>query len=78
MYHKSICQTLMEKNMSSKRHNYECTVKQKFASDSKTATSLSTKAHLKIQKHCVLITALLHHLYLKFQYDIKRVKEKRH
>ena len=54
-----------------------CTVKQKFASDSKTATSLSTKACLKNTKHCVLITVLLHHLYLKFQYDIKRAKEKK-
>ena len=35
--------------MSSKRHNYACTVKQKFASDSKMVTSLGTKAHLKIQ-----------------------------
>ena len=35
--------------MSSKRHNYACTVKQKFASDSKMATFLGTKAHLKIQ-----------------------------
>ena len=35
--------------MSSKRHNYACTVKQKFAFDSKMATSLGTKAHLKIQ-----------------------------
>ena len=49
MYHKSIYQTLTIKNMSSKRHNYACTVKQKFASDSKMATSLGTKAHLKIQ-----------------------------
>ena len=49
MYHKSIYQILTIKNMSSKRHNYACTVKQKFASDSKMATSLSTKAHLKIQ-----------------------------
>ena len=54
-----------------------CTVKQKFASNSKMVTSLSTKAHLKNTKHCILITMLLHHLYLKFQYDIKRVKEKR-
>ena len=52
-----------------------CTVKQKFASDSKTTTSLGTKAHLKI--HCVLITVLLCHLRLKFQYDIKRAKEKK-
>ena len=52
-----------------------CTVKQKFASDSKTTTSLGTKAHLKNTKHCVLITGLLRHL--KFQYDIKRVKEKK-
>ena len=36
-----------------------------------------TKAHLKNTKHCVLITVLLHHLYLKFQYDIKREKEKK-
>ena len=49
MYHKSIYQTRMIKNMSSKQHNYGCTVKQKFASDSKMATSLGTKAHLKIQ-----------------------------
>ena len=49
MYHKSIYQTFVIKNMSSKRHNYGCTVKQKFASDSKTATSFSTKAYLKIQ-----------------------------
>ena len=28
-----------------------CTVKQKFASDSKTMTSLGTKAHLKNTKH---------------------------
>ena len=42
-----------------------CTVKQKFASDSKMMTSLCTKAHLKNTKHCVLITVLLHHLYLK-------------
>ena len=49
MYHNSIYQTLVIKNMSSKRHNYGCTVQQKFASDSKTATSLGTKAHLKIQ-----------------------------
>ena len=54
-----------------------CTVKQKFASDSKTTTSLGTKAHLKNTKHCVLITVLLRHLYLKFQYNIKRVKEKK-
>ena len=52
-----------------------CTVKQKFASDSKMTTSLITKAHLKNTKHCVLITVLLCHL--KFQYDIKRVKEKK-
>ena len=52
-----------------------CTVKQKFASDSKTMTSLSTKAHLKYTKHCVLITVLLRHL--KFQYDIKKAKEKK-
>ena len=38
-------------------------------------TSLGTKAHLKNTKHCVLITVLLHHL--KFQYDIKRGKEKK-
>ena len=55
----------------------ECTEKQKFASNSKMMTSLGTKAHLKNTKHCVLITVLLHHLYLKFQYDIKRVKEKK-
>ena len=53
-----------------------CTVKQKFASDSKMMTSLGTKAHLKNTKHCVLITVLLHHL--KLQYNIKRVKEKKH
>ena len=41
-----------------------CTVKQKFASNSKMTTS-------------VLITVLLRHLYLKFQYDIKRVREKK-
>ena len=52
-----------------------CTVKQKFASDSKTTASLGTKAHLKNTKHCVLITVLLHHI--KFQYDIKRAKEKK-
>ena len=40
-----------------------CTVKQKFASDSKMTTSLGTKAHQKNTKHCVLITVLLHHLY---------------
>ena len=51
-----------------------CTVKQEFASDSKTMTSLGSKAHLENIKHCVLITVLLHHL--KFQYDIKRAKEK--
>ena len=54
-----------------------CTVKQKFASDSNTMTSLSTKAHLKNTKHCFLITVLLCHLYLKFQYDIKRAKKKK-
>ena len=54
-----------------------CTVKQKFASDSKMTTSLGTKAHLKNTKHCVLITVLLRHLYFKFQYDIKRAKEKK-
>ena len=48
MYHKSIYQTLMIKNMSSERHNYACTVNQKFASNSKMATSLGTKTHLKI------------------------------
>ena len=53
-----------------------CTVKQKFASNSKMTTSLGTKAHLKNTKHCVLITVLLHHLYLKFQSTIKRAKEK--
>ena len=63
--------------MSLKWHNYGCTIKQKFVSDSKTVTSLSTKAHLKNTKHCVLITVLLHHLYLKFQYNIKREKEKK-
>ena len=57
--------------MSSKIHNYGCTVKQKFVLDSKMATPKNTK-------HCVLITALLHHLYLMFQYDIKRAKEKKH
>ena len=41
------------------------------------ATSPSTKAHLKNTKHCVLITVLLRHLYLKFQYDIKRAKEEK-
>ena len=51
------------------------TVKQKFVSDSKTTTSFATKAHLKNTKHCVLITVLLHHL--KFQYDIKKAKEKK-
>ena len=50
-----------------------CTVKQEFASDSKTTTSLGSKAHLENIKHCVLITVLLHHL--KFQYNIKRAKE---
>ena len=54
-----------------------CTVKWKFASNSKTATSLGTKAHLKNTEHCVLITVLLCHLYLKFQYNIKRAKEKK-
>ena len=53
MYHKSIYQTLTIKNMSSKRHNYGCTVKQKFASDSIMVTSLGTKAHLKIQKYLI-------------------------
>ena len=53
-----------------------CTVKQEFASDSKMMTSLDSKAHLENIKHCVLITVLLRHL--KFQYDIKRVKEKKH
>ena len=52
-----------------------CTRKQKFASDSKMTTSLGTKARLKNTKHCVLITVLLFHL--KFQYDIKRAKEKK-
>ena len=33
-----------------------CTVKQEFASDSKTTTSLGSKAHLENIKHCVLIT----------------------
>ena len=46
-----------------------CTVKQEFASD-------SSKAHLENVEHCVLITVLLHHL--KFQYNIKRAKEKKH
>ena len=50
-----------------------CTVKQEFASDSKTTTSLGSKAHLENIKHCVLITVLLRHL--KFQYNIKRAKE---
>ena len=63
--------------MSLKQHNYGCTVKQKFASDSKMVTSLGTKAHLKNTKHCVLITVLLCHLHLKFQYNIKRVKKKK-
>ena len=54
-----------------------CTVKQKFSSDSKMTTSLGTKAHLKNTKYGVLITVLLCHLYLKFQFDIKRVKEKK-
>ena len=54
-----------------------CTVKQKFSSNSKMTTSLGMKARLKNTKHCVLITVLLHHLYLKFQYDIKRAKEKK-
>ena len=49
MYHKSIYQTLAIKNMSSKWHNYGCTVKWKFASHSKMVPSLGTKAHLKIQ-----------------------------
>ena len=53
-----------------------CTVKQEFASNSKMTTSLGSKAHLENIKHCVLITVLLRHL--KFQYDIKRVKEKKH
>ena len=52
-----------------------CTVKQKFASNSKMTTSLGTKTHLKITKHCVLITVLLRHLY--YLYDIKRAKEKK-
>ena len=52
-----------------------CTVKQEFASNSKTTTSFGSKAHLENIKHCVLITVLLHHL--KFQYDIKRAKEKK-
>ena len=51
-----------------------CTVKQEFSSDSKMMTSLSSKAHLENIKHCVLITVLQRHL--KFQYDIKRAKEK--
>ena len=53
-----------------------CTVKQEFASDSKTMTSLGSKAHLENIKHCALITVPLCHL--KFQYDIKRAKEKKH
>ena len=53
-----------------------CTIKQKLASNSKMMTSLGTKAHLKNTKHYVLITVLLRHL--KFQYDIKRAKEKKH
>ena len=52
MYHKSIYQTLMIKHMSSKRHNYACTVKQKFASYSKMVTSLGTKAHQKYKTLC--------------------------
>ena len=52
------------------------TVKQEFASDSKTMTSLGSKAHLENTKDCVLITVLLCHL--KFQYNIKRAKEKKH
>ena len=63
--------------MSLKQHNYGCTVKQKFASNSKMVTSLGTKAHLKNTKHCVLITVLLRHLYLKFQYDIKKQRRKK-
>ena len=50
-----------------------CTVKQKFASDSKTMTSLGTKAHLKKYKTLCFNTVLQHHL--KFQYDIKKAKE---
>ena len=42
--------------MSLKQHNYGCTVKQKFAFDSKMATSLGTKAHLKIQ---IIVFSLL-------------------
>ena len=53
-----------------------CTVKQEFASDSKTMTSLGSKPHLENIEHRVLITVLLRHL--KFQYDIKRAKEKKH
>ena len=52
-----------------------CTVKQKFASNSKMTTSLGTKAHLQNTKHCVLITVQLRHL--KFQYNIKRAKDKK-
>ena len=52
-----------------------CTVKQKFASDSKMMISLGTKAHLKNTKHCVSITVPLRHL--KFLYNIKRAKEKK-
>ena len=50
--------------------------KTEFASDSKLVTSPSTKAHLKNTKYYVLITVLLCHLYLKFQYDIKRKEKK--
>ena len=63
--------------MSLKLHNYGCTVKQKLASDSEMVTSLGTKACLKNTKHCVLITVILCHLYLKFPYDIKRANEKK-
>ena len=55
-----------------------CTVKQKFASNSKMTTSLGTKAHLKNTKHCVLITVLLCHLYLKFHMISKEQRRKKH
>ena len=48
-----------------------CTVKQKFASDSKTMTSLGTKAHLKNTKHCVLITVLIRHQKSKGEKALK-------
>ena len=50
-----------------------CTVKQKFASDSKMMTSLGTKTHLKNTKHWVLITVLLHH-----HTTSKELKRKKH